>query len=744
MLWAKSDVDDRNAIENAQINAVKETVNYIESYVAGVKRGKDGKRKESSIAILSAIVTHFTSRELDPQLHSHTIIPNITKAKDGKLMAIDSRKIYLNQKVIGAVYRSQLARELQVLGYVLEKDNESFRVTDIVKSLESEFSTRTQQIKHALNEHGISTSASNRGDLIKLATRKSKSRVSLDQLLPLWREKISKLSLKQRSKKPKIDEQEQDISPLKRLTDKHSSFTQQQLEYEVLLDEVLSGKNIMDLRRTINTCFATREIVALTQGDYHNLYTSKKVLIAESLLIEKVHYLNSQSKHQFSEDELALAVEQFEREVSYTPSAEQIEALKSACLDSDFAIVQGSAGAGKSSVMRVLKLLSDEANKTVLGAATVKKAANNLASETGIESLTIAKILHNIEQAPDWLEQVDILVIDEAGQIPSITLLEVAIQAKKSGTKIILTGEDKQLDAITHGGSLAYLSEKFGCSRIETIQRQNDAKERQVVLNFRDGQAKKAFQYLSENNRTHFGTNAQSAIEKLVADTISFKDANKEKDFIVLASKWSQVNAISALIREHLKSVKEIKGVEYACSCSVSNHIFKQLFAVGDSIRFTRNDYRLGIVNGSSGKIKSLYANKRGELVFTVALSCGRELSFRDRDYMDDKGNVYLTYAYASTVYSSQGLTVDGDSFILWDASMHRSSTYVAGSRHKEKSHWYFNEAQLTEIETGRRVPNLNLVSSIASDIKQKKLATELKAQSNEKSPVQNTTVIRG
>lgn len=87
---------------------------------------------------------------------------------------------------------------------------------------------------------------------------------------------------------------------------------------------------------------------------------------------------------------------------------------------------------------------------------------------------------------------------------------------------------------------------------------------------------------------------------------------------------------------------------------------------------------------------------------------------------MDDNGNVYLTYAYASTVYSSQGLTVDGDSFILWDASMHRSSTYVAGSRHKEKSHWYFNEAQLTEIETGRRVPNLNLVSSIASDIKQK------------------------
>lgn len=297
---------------------------------------------------------------------------------------------------------------------------------------------------------------------------------------------------------------------------------------------------------------------------------------------------------------------------------------------------------------------------------------------------------------------------------------------KKSGTKIILTGEDKQLDAITHGGSLAYLSEKFGCSRIETIQRQNEAKERQVVLNFRDGQAKKAFLYLSENYRKHFGTNAQSVIEKLVADTISFKDTNKEKDYIVLASKWSQVNAISALIREHLQSVKEIKGVEYAYSCSVSNHIFKQLFAVGDSIRFTRNDYRLGIVNGSSGKIKILYANKRGELVFTVALSCGSELLFRDRDYMDDEGNFYLTYAYASTVYSSQGLTVDGDSFILWDASMHRSSTYVAGSRHKERSHCYFNEAQIAEYKARDKGTTLDFIGSIATSNRQKQLALEV------------------
>lgn len=134
----------------------------------------------------------------------------------------------------------------------------------------------------------------------------------------------------------------------------------------------------------------------------------------------------------------------------------------------------------------------------------------------------------------------------------------------------------------------------------------------------------------------------------------------------------------------------------------------------------------MGIVNGSSGKIKILYANKRGELVFTVALSCGSELLFRDRDYMDDEGNFYLTYAYASTVYSSQGLTVDGDSFILWDASMHRSSTYVAGSRHKERSHCYFNEAQIAEYKARDKGTTLDFIGSIATSNRQKQLALEV------------------
>jgi conjugative relaxase-like TrwC/TraI family protein len=219
ILWASEGGKKREQIVEAQIIAVKNTVDYLEMYLAGVKRGKNGKSKEDGSGILAAIVTHFTSRELDCQIHSHTIIPNICLASDKKLMALDSRKIYMNQKILGAVYRSQLATELQKLNYKLEKDDESFRIIDIPKYLEIEFSTRTTQIKLELNKNNISSSSSKRGDLVKLATRKSKVSIELKDLFPIWRKKIESIKNQVVNKAHQVTKKVTNISPIGRLTE---------------------------------------------------------------------------------------------------------------------------------------------------------------------------------------------------------------------------------------------------------------------------------------------------------------------------------------------------------------------------------------------------------------------------------------------------------------------------------------------------------------------------------------------
>ncbi|MFA0016238.1 hypothetical protein AB4391_23240 [Vibrio lentus] len=71
-------------------------------------------------------------------------------------------------------------------------------------------------------------------------------------------------------------------------------------------------------------------------------------------------------------------------------------------------------------------------------------------------------------------------------------------------------------------------------------------------------------------------------------------------------------------------------------------------------------------------------------------------ISFLASDYSDEIG-VNLCHAYALTVFSSQGTTVDGNTFTLYSGRMAQREAYVALSRHKDESHVYVNEAEINE-----------------------------------------------
>ena len=115
--------------------------------------------------------------------------------------------------------------------------------------------------------------------------------------------------------------------------------------------------------------------------------------------------------------------------------------------------------------------------------------------------------------------------------------------------------------------------------------------------------------------------------------------------------------------------------------------------AVGDKIRFTKNDYFIGVANGNTGQITQIDVTESVKI--SVRLTDGRLIKIDTSKYCDEEKLVYLVHAYATTIFSSQGLTVDGDTFILYDTSLDRDDTYVAGSRHRDKSNWYINVDQL-------------------------------------------------
>ena len=59
-----------------------------------------------------ATFRHDTSRNLDPALHTHSVIANMVQGEDGKWRTMANERLYASKMLLGAMYRNELAGEL--------------------------------------------------------------------------------------------------------------------------------------------------------------------------------------------------------------------------------------------------------------------------------------------------------------------------------------------------------------------------------------------------------------------------------------------------------------------------------------------------------------------------------------------------------------------------------------------------------------------------------------------------------
>lgn len=184
VLWALSNEPERQAIEQAHRSAVLAATAHLERNSAWARRGRAGSVREQTAGLLMAQFDHHTSRDSDPQLHTHSFIFNLAPRRDGSWGAIVSRELYKAQKDAGAVYRRALASELERLGYRLDREKDGFRVAAIPRDIERAFSKRRQAVEEAARAHGYRTAKGM--ELATLRTRNAKREARLDGLFKTW------------------------------------------------------------------------------------------------------------------------------------------------------------------------------------------------------------------------------------------------------------------------------------------------------------------------------------------------------------------------------------------------------------------------------------------------------------------------------------------------------------------------------------------------------------------------------
>ena len=193
-------IGDRRVIR-AHDEAVRATLDWVEAELLQTRGWDPATRRRPRVKADGMVVAgfrHLTSRDQDPQLHTHCVLANMTRNASGEWRSVEPTRIRRSQKLIGAYYRNELARRLQALGMAVTPRMvgpvPGFELAGYERSFLNAFSGRRRAILEHLERLGLPCTP----ELARMAalhTRRRKEDWGLAELVPEWRAKARALGL---------------------------------------------------------------------------------------------------------------------------------------------------------------------------------------------------------------------------------------------------------------------------------------------------------------------------------------------------------------------------------------------------------------------------------------------------------------------------------------------------------------------------------------------------------------------
>lgn len=158
--------------------------------------GKTGIERTDKLVVAS--FRHETSREVDPDLHTHAFVLNMTQRQNGEWRALVNDGIVHSLSHLGNVYKAELAKELELQGFTLKYDrNGTFDLAHFTDHQIHEFSGRRNQIDAKLAEWGLdrSTATADQKDRAAMQTRERKTAIDRDDVRAAWQARAKDLGI---------------------------------------------------------------------------------------------------------------------------------------------------------------------------------------------------------------------------------------------------------------------------------------------------------------------------------------------------------------------------------------------------------------------------------------------------------------------------------------------------------------------------------------------------------------------
>lgn len=639
-------------ILEAHERSVGIALDYLQEH-ATLRHRVDGEIVHDTTGrLLFARFTEHASRELDPHLHTHVVVMNMTNRADGFAMAsLETRAMFAEQMVAGQIYRNELAHHLRELGYEVMSDPRSglFEIISVPRALITAMSQRAEQIEAHANEHGLTGQAARR--ISFYATRGPKEKVSLEVLHERWQGRAGphhEALTATRLAADAMGEREHGASPMVAAQAMLFGIRQEEGREAVnnlgrLFARALASHvgevRLEDLRPLAEAHEARRKLLETRHQTGDEIHTrgrtTRRTARLELALSDHLALALG--------DAAPIATAARLREASalqgLTPD-QQAALIHIGSTDNRIVGVHGVAGAGKSTLIKALNEASDPAT-VLIALAPTSSASAKLGKDVGIESRTVASL---IARGGRNLDDRHVLVLDEAGQLGNRQALRVLEISRMTGARLILLGDNRQTGAIEQGKPF-WLMQQLGLSKAELTEsiRQETRSMKAAVTQARLHNHAASLGHL---DKVVSGESADKLAERLVGDWTRLKPENRANTNILVLENATRL-IVNTKVREALKVEGAVAAEEARLAVLTPSGMsdqekhFARFYSAGQVLVFSRDNASLGIARGAEYRVVGLGRDGRGRQVVRLVDEHGRTTDWDPRSGRASQVNVF-------------------------------------------------------------------------------------------------------
>jgi conjugative relaxase-like TrwC/TraI family protein len=662
----------------AHHEAVTETLRDIEKQEIGTRITKNGETQWTQTGKMAAAkFDHNVSREGDMQMHTHAVVMNMTE-HEGKSYSIDGHRLFENQKIYGQEYRNLLATKLQDLGYrveVTDPEKGFFELTDIREDVRQHFSKRREQIKAELQKNG--ESGAQAAQRANLKTRKVKEHIDIEKKRIEWRQDLEKLkqALPEKNSNTAWQNQTDKTAAFKRaisqLAKENFAWTEKSMEQAVMANGCKEGMTRQDVAKLLKQS----KLVALKPKTNSKLaasaekyYTTKENIRIEKKIVDDV-VLNKGKMRAIQPNIVKKTLAEVSHKNGWNLGKEQQMVVNHIASSTDqFIAVRGLAGTGKTFALNAAREVLEVNGYQVKGMSATGEAADELAADANIkECSTIHHSLNAAERKagnsiagedyanksswnfegmkPDAKDTV--WFVDEASLTDNNLFSNIQKMAKASAAKIVFIGDDRQMPPVSAGNAYANLVQRGQIATVELsdIRRQKEPGLLKAVEEAVKGETKVSLDTISENIKE-----IPTRLKRLNAVTKAYTSLSpaEQAETLVLTARNKDRIEINNRIRKQLVQKGQVaSGQRFDVQYGKDNILQERYFAQGDKVVFLQNDMKLGVKNGTKGRVTKINGNN-----ITAAISGSKSVTINIKNYN------HIDHGYCVTAHKSQGVTV--------------------------------------------------------------------------------------